>query len=157
MINNLTPQDVMARVVEAANIFADKLQAQYPGYNIKLKPLVSRSGTVMSDQYVAALSNAIGMVLNLSADEWKGKSRRKDYILARQIFVLLLRDNYPYITFEGIGKILCGKDHATVLWTYKQAKNYIESCDKVFVKHYQAVCDMLNTQFNTTADATAKV
>lgn len=68
-------------------------------------------------------------------------SRKKELVFKRQIIMWYLRINTS-LSLSEIGKMLGGKDHATVLHGYKVVKNYLEYKDKYF----KEVVDEINQE-----------
>ncbi|MDF0551926.1 chromosomal replication initiator protein DnaA [Kamptonema sp. UHCC 0994] len=63
---------------------------------------------------------AVADVFDLSAEELKGHSRRREISLARQVGMYLMRQHTD-LSLPKIGEVFGGKDHTTVLY----------SCDKI--------------------------
>lgn len=67
-----------------------------------------------------AILTAVGDVFDLSVEELKGNSRRREISLARQVGMYLMRQHTD-LSLPKIGEVFGGKDHTTVLY----------SCDKI--------------------------
>lgn len=77
----------------------------------------------LSDQnnFISKFSN----YFNLTADQVKGTSRRKEIVYVRDLVIYFLR-TYWSMSFPSIGHLL-DKDHTTVMFAYRKVKKSISS------------------------------
>ncbi|WGI36659.1 chromosomal replication initiator protein DnaA [Mesomycoplasma lagogenitalium] len=73
---------------------------------------------ITSDRIV----NCVANYYKIKVNEIVGKSRKKEIVVARNMCVLMLRDMLSY-SYEKIGMILGGKNHSTILASYKKVEN----------------------------------
>lgn len=157
MINLQNPAEVKAYIAGQADALAYHLQKELPGYAVKLTPVVLQCDEQLLGDYVNKLSAAISKVLGFESEEWKNETRIESFVMARQIFAVLIRDNFPNLSLKSIGVLIGNKKHCTILYSYNKAKGYISVNDKVFMPYYNAVCNMLNNDFKMLNHAAAKV
>ena len=72
--------------------------------------------------------------LGLDLESIQGKSRKREIVSARQIGMYLSK-NYTSASYKEIGRCFGGRDHSTVIHSYKAIQDQIETneifCDKV--------------------------
>lgn len=66
------------------------------------------------------------------------KTRKRDIVHIRSIVMWCLRE-YTNITFQGIGEMLGGKNHATVLHAYRLLNDITEKTDKVYYNKFEEI------------------
>lgn len=99
-------------------------------------PNWAREMVVYDDPYVAQIDKALMEVFKAPLSDYVGKSQRADMVEVRQMVALLLREITPY-TLHRIAKII-GRDHSTVVWAIKTAKNRIRF-EKGFREKYSKI------------------
>ncbi|MCS7317802.1 MAG: hypothetical protein NZZ41_05795, partial [Candidatus Dojkabacteria bacterium] len=63
---------------------------------------------------VPKILKIVAKYFNVTVKEIKGPRRTKDLVLARQVCMYILREEFHY-KLEEIAKILCREDHTTVI------------------------------------------
>ncbi len=66
--------------------------------------------------------------MKVSDEQLKSKSRKQDVVVCRQIIFYMMRQYTPH-TFDAIGKEY-NRDHSTVMYACKKAKDMIDYKDK---------------------------
>jgi len=74
--------------------------------------------------------NAVAAFYGLSPEALRGKSRRKEVALPRQIAMYLARQE-AHASFPQIGAALGGRDHSTVHYAYEKIREKIEQDDRL--------------------------
>jgi len=81
--------------------------------------------------------------LDVSIVDVKGQSRKREFVVARQIAMTHIRRSNPKMSLKGIGKMFGGRDHSTVLYSQNQYDELYE-VDKEFTKAVNLVIDNEN-------------
>jgi len=84
--------------------------------------------------------SSIEEICGVTKDQLRSNSRYRQYVDARRIFVLLMRDNK--LTVKAIGRLL-KRNHSTVTYLYKSSKNLFD-VDTKFVDLFTSVKNRLN-------------
>jgi len=84
----------------------------------------SPTNNISPGQIIKATSN----FYDISESDLKGNSRKKEIVKPRQIAMYLLREELEY-SFPFIGKKIGGKDHTTVMYSYKKIDKKIKEGD----------------------------
>ena len=74
--------------------------------------------------------NAVAAFYGLSPEALRGKSRRKEVALPRQIAMYLARQE-AHASYPQIGAALGGRDHSTVHYAYEKIREKIEQDDRL--------------------------
>ena len=80
-----------------------------------------------SDTILASVEN--WLILN---NEVRGKSRKRELVDQRRVICYILK-KYTKLSLENIGKIIGGKDHATVLYGVKTHKHLTQMKDQEYL------------------------
>lgn len=84
-----------------------------------IAPVLNPSGEIVAAS-AEVIINTVAEVLDVSVDDLKGNSRRREISFARQIGMYLMR-KYTDLSLPRIGEEFGGKDHTTVMY----------SCEKI--------------------------
>ena len=79
-----------------------------------------------------ALFKAIFKALNVTKEQIQSKTRKKEIVTARHIFIGLQKELGEYLPLKKVGKLIGGRDHSTVLHALNTFNNMIEIKDKKF-------------------------
>ena len=90
------------------------------------KKMLSNSRLVKEDRIIEYIIAIVGKFYNVSNIYTQIKSRKREYVYARQIAMYLI-SKYSTATLEKIGAQFAGKDHATVLHAKKVINNLIDT------------------------------
>lgn len=80
-------------------------------------------------------------ITEISLEELRSKSRKKEVRQARQILMRLIKFNFPELSLKKIGYIF-KHDHATVLHSIRVIQNMIET-DKEFKNYYHGIANRI--------------
>ena len=80
---------------------------------------------------------------DLTRDMLLSRSRKRQFVQARQIAMYLSRNYIPNISLSTIGAEIGGKDHATVLHACSTVQDLMET-DKVFRQYVADIEKVLN-------------
>jgi len=92
------------------------------------------------ESYITSLTKAIQSVLNVTIDDMRSASRRRNIVNARFIFSTILYELTGF-SYSHIGRII-NRDHATVLYHIKTCRQLID-IDKYFKNMYNEVKNQL--------------
>ena len=81
-------------------------------------------------------------ILNVSVDDLKGNSRRREISRARQITMYLMRQHTD-LSFPRIGEKFGGKDHTTVMYSYDKISKQIRT-DRALNQTISLLSDRIN-------------
>ena len=84
--------------------------------------------TVSPDTIIKSVSK----YLSISEIKMKGKDRDREYVIARQIAIWMLR-KYTLLSLKNIG-LLFNRDHTTVIHSVNTVDNFIQIKDNHFLK-----------------------
>lgn len=73
-------------------------------------------------------------VVGVTVEEVKVKRRDRELVLARQLY-FYLASLHTSSTYEEIAELV-GMDHSSVSYHISKVKEYIDTNDKLFMKHY---------------------
>ena len=90
------------------------------------KKMLSNSRVIKEDRIIEYIIIIVGKFYKVSNIYTQIKSRKREYVLARQIAMYLI-SKYSTATLEKIGYQFNGKDHATVLHAKKVVNNLIDT------------------------------
>lgn len=79
---------------------------------------------------------------HITPEQLRSKRRDKENVIARQMYMYLHRKLFPSCTLVAIGRVV-NIDHATVIYGCRQAQNYIDTNDRLFMTVYVEVCKKL--------------
>lgn len=88
--------------------------------------LESPTKNVSPDQIIKAITK----YYEISESDLKGTSRKREIVKPRQVAMYLFREELEY-SFPFIGKKIGGKDHTTVMYSYKKIKKKIDNEDDI--------------------------
>jgi hypothetical protein len=86
--------------------------------------LLGMVGTNVADQ-VTQIQSRVSEYFHLKMNDLRSQSRIREFVLARQIAIYLIREKLG-LGFREIGKYFCGRDHATIIHSYKKVQLEIE-------------------------------
>jgi len=116
------------RELEGA-VNAIAIQAQVSDDNLSLqtvksliKDSVNSQDTVNIDDVIETVSN----FYNINSDKIHEKTRKQNIVKPRQITMYLLREDYNF-AYPEIGDKIGGRDHTTVIHSYKKIKKELET------------------------------
>lgn len=89
--------------------------------------------------------------IGVTEDEVKGRSRKRDYVIARHIFCFVSHLYYNK-RLTQIGRIL-NRDHSSVIHAIKAVCNEQET-NTDFKKTFERICYAINYEFGTTLKQT---
>jgi len=92
---------------------------------------------------IPGIIKVVSSHFNLEPEVLQAKNRKREIVQARQIAMFFSKKMTNY-SLSAIGAEIGGKDHATVLHSYKTVKNLIET-DKNFKSHIIEIGKKLNT------------
>jgi len=92
-----------------------------------INKIVKKSNRELSLEFI---KDTVCNHFHLKTDSLHSKSRKRDIVQARQIAMYFAKKLTNY-SLSAIGSVIGGKDHATVLYAYKNVNNFIET-DKDF-------------------------
>ena len=111
--------DLMPKLESMENMFKqrfDQLQAHLQNHGA---PAASLQRVPPKHQPVSTIQNAVARYFGLSSDDLKSASRTQAVSLPRQIAIYLARKNLG-MGFTEIGQHFGGRDHSTVLHSYRK-------------------------------------
>ncbi len=76
------------------------------------------------------ITKAVSKFYDISENDLKGSSRKKEIVKPRQVAMYLLREELEY-SFPFIGKKMGGKDHTTVMYSYKKIKKKLDTDEDI--------------------------
>lgn len=106
--------------------------------------IAKRVEKMTDEQYIAELIFLLCQKYHITRQEFESKSRKREYVEPRQIFSMLAVLNTNY-TLGQLGKLIGGKDHATVLHGRRTAENLYET-DMKFKKLVQEIEALLENK-----------
>ncbi|HIP96092.1 MAG TPA: chromosomal replication initiator protein DnaA, partial [Anaerolineae bacterium] len=86
-----------------------------------LDGVLTRTVSITPDEIVETVAS----FYNLPSEELKGRGRRKEVVLPRQLAMYLAREETD-ASLPEIGRVLGGRDHTTVLYGYEKISTLIE-------------------------------
>lgn len=106
-----------------------------------IAPILSPQSAVVEATPMAVLQT-IADTFNVSIEDLKGNSRRREISLARQIGMYLMRQHTD-LSFPRIGEEFGGKDHTTVLYSYEKISQ-LRQTDPEMAKTIRQLSDRIN-------------
>ncbi|MBU0597921.1 chromosomal replication initiator protein DnaA [Patescibacteria group bacterium] len=79
---------------------------------------------------VKQISNTVAQFFDITIDNLKGSSRKKELVVPRQITMYLLREEAK-CSYPTIGQELGGRDHTTAMHAYEKIKRAMDSDEKI--------------------------
>ena len=79
-----------------------------------------------------ALFKAIFKALNVTKEQIQSKSRKREIVTARYIFIGLQKELGGYLPLKKLGELVGGRDHSTVIHALNTFNDMIEIKDKKF-------------------------
>ena len=118
----------------------------YPGlkYSTKLKVIDSDSIAISGRVNTDDIARTVSSVFTINIDKMFGKSRLHEVVCARRAFIAIVSEFYS-LTLSAIGK-LTNRDHATILHSNRQHKNWIDTYPEYTALYEQAreMCISIN-------------
>lgn len=87
------------------------------------------------------IMDLVCQVFEVNVEDMKGKSRKYQINMARQMIMYFLRMYNPTITLKQIGIFLGNRDHSTVLWGIEQSQSHL--FDEAIKKKFDFIDDQL--------------
>ncbi|PSB01816.1 chromosomal replication initiator protein DnaA [Merismopedia glauca] len=106
-----------------------------------IAPILSPQSAIVEAKPIAVLQ-IIADAFNVSIEDLKGNSRRREISLARQIGMYLMRQHTD-LSFPRIGEEFGGKDHTTVLYSYEKISQ-LRQTDPEMAKTIRQLSDRIN-------------
>lgn len=72
--------------------------------------------------------NSVSESLGVSVDDMQSKSRRRQFVIARQLFCYIARIDYHF-TLKEIGDMIGGRDHTTSIHSIKMISDLVSIKD----------------------------
>ena len=92
-----------------------------------LKNIVSHIDSEVGVDYI---QKTVGEYFNISIDDMKAKTRKKEVVIARQVAMHFAKD-YTNHSLKSIGYHFGGRDHSTVIYSCKTVQDLMET-DAIF-------------------------
>ncbi len=92
-----------------------------------LKNIIQSSAISFSPQKIIKV---VSDFYDINEKEVRGSSRKKEIVKPRQVVIYLMRDELNY-SFPFIGKKIGGKDHTTVMYSYKKIIEEIKNNEEL--------------------------
>ena len=110
----------------------------YPGlkYSTKLKVIDPDSIAISSRVSTEDIARTVSTVFTVSTEEMFSKSRLHETVRARRAFIAIVSEFFS-LTLSAIGK-LTNRDHATILHSNRQHKNWLGTYSEYTVLYEQA-------------------
>ncbi|MGI8501198.1 MAG: chromosomal replication initiator protein DnaA [Hassallia sp.] len=89
-----------------------------------------------------AILSVVADALNISIEDLKGNSRRREISWARQIGMYLMRQ-HTNLSLPRIGEVFGGKDHTTVIYSCDKIAQ-LQSSDRTLVQTLRQLSDRIN-------------
>lgn len=90
-------------------------------------------------QYINKASNEVNVdfilsivseAFEISIDQLKSKSRKRDIVIGRQVAMYLAK-KYTDVSLKDLGQVFGGRDHSTVIYSLKTVEDLLETDDKL--------------------------
>ena len=78
------------------------------------------------------LFKAIFKALSVTKEQIQSKTRKKEIVTARYIFIGLQKELGEYLPLKKLGELVGGRDHSTVIYAIDTFNDMIEIKDKKF-------------------------
>ena len=85
-----------------------------------------------------SIINAVCKYFNITKDQLTQKTRKREIVEARQVACVLIRKNFPRLSYEKIGNMLGGLNHATMIHAIKKVDNMLAT-DKAFIQTFNRI------------------
>lgn len=86
--------------------------------------------------------NRVSVVVNVTPDDLRSKSRRRELSEARQLIIHMIAMKFPNLSLSTIGRMFGGRDHATIIHAKKSINDRL-TVDKLFKAYYHKVTQSL--------------
>lgn len=146
-----------------ANSIYDRMELKDGRLKNKLRSMVADILTEEIDKYRSVIRESIyGFESNIginaviefvcerslvSYEDLQSKTRKREIVEARQICHWMIKNKVCYnrLSLDAIGKMIGGRDHATVMHSVKLVNNLIET-DRVFRERLMVMCNELGAR-----------
>lgn len=82
------------------------------------------------------MMNIIAATLDMNADTYMVKSRKREIVELRFLAAYLLRSYFPTITLQQISMLFGGQDHTSIMNGLVRARTLLEINDEIFSHKY---------------------
>ena len=86
----------------------------------------------------------VSEILEITIEDIQSRNRAREIVEARQICMYLIRTTCTKLSLHSIGKIVGGRDHATVIHSCKAVTNLL-SYDKAFIDKFNEIMKRMKT------------
>ena len=107
----------------------------------KIKSLIRDSVNSQNKVDIADVVQTVGDFYNIETDKIYGKTRKQKIVRPRQITMYILREDYNF-AYPAIGEKIGGRDHTTVIHSYKKIKEEL-STDSDLVQDVHQIRSLL--------------
>ena len=105
-------------------------------------------GINYNDKSFTTLENILTAVCILTGSneaEIRSKSRKREYIIPRQIFCYAAR-KLTKMKYNEIGEFI-GRDHSSIIHSCRESEKHIENNDKIFMEYFNKVKGIFNIKY----------
>ena len=110
--------------------------------------MITHKPPIVPDGYTECVLRSSAKASGCLVNEMLSKMRHKKIVVARQVFVAILRDT-TRLSYPEITRIIrpCGAGHSTVIDQYRNAHRKIKAGDEDFLSVYVAARQMIKQEY----------